>query len=159
MSRYQNGVIYKIVCNDSNIKDCYVGSCCNFNKRKSQHKSDCNNENGKSYNYRVYQTIRANGGWNNWSMLEVESYSCGTKRQLEARERHWLEELKANLNCQIPTRTRKEYQKEYKKEYQKTDKCKQYVKEYRKTDKYKQLQKEYQKNKYFARKLHEFIHS
>jgi hypothetical protein len=24
----------------------------------------------------VYSTIRENGGWNNWSMVEIEKYPC-----------------------------------------------------------------------------------
>jgi hypothetical protein len=108
---YSNGLIYKIVCNNPEITDCYVGSTTNFKQRKTEHKSDCNNEKRKNYNYRIYQTIRANGGWQNWSMLEVEKYSCNDKRELHSRERYWLEQLKANLNCRIPTRTEIEYRK------------------------------------------------
>ena len=38
----QNYVMYKIVCNDLNINDCYVGHTTNFNNRKSDHKYNCN---------------------------------------------------------------------------------------------------------------------
>ena len=135
MSRYQNASIYKIVCNDPNVKDCYIGSTCNLYKRKSQHKTVCHNEKYKNYNLRVYDCIRANGGWGNWSVIQIEAYPCNSKRELELRERHHLEELKANLNCCIPTRSSKQYSKQYieihrerinerKKEYRKNNKDK-----------------------------------
>jgi hypothetical protein len=110
---YQNTIIYKICCKDINITDTYVGHTTNFDKRKNQHKTSCNNENNKSYNCYVYQFIRDNGNWNNWEMIEIELYSCENKRQAETRERYWLETLGATLNQVIPTRTKQEYQKEY----------------------------------------------
>ena len=114
MDRYQNGLIYKIVCNNTDIKDTYVGSCCHFRKRKNAHKTDCNNKKSKKYNLRVYQFIRENGRWDNWSMIQIEPYPCNNKRELETRERYWLEQLNANLNSQIPSRTQKEYQQDNK---------------------------------------------
>ena len=59
---YSNTIIYKIVCNDPNITDCYVGSTTNIVKRRQSHKSVCNNENSKLFNFYVYQFIRENGG-------------------------------------------------------------------------------------------------
>jgi len=109
MSRYQNGLIYKLVSNNPDIKDTYVGSCCNLYKRKAEHKSNCYNKKNKNHNLRIYKFIRENGGWTNWSMIQIEPYPCNTKRELESRERHHLEQLNANLNCIIPTRTQKEY--------------------------------------------------
>ena len=47
---YQNTIIYKIVCNDLNVKDVYVGHTTDFTKRKSHHKSSCNNHNSKVHN-------------------------------------------------------------------------------------------------------------
>ena len=37
-------VFYKFVCNDENIKSCYVGSTSNFKARKNQHKNGCLND-------------------------------------------------------------------------------------------------------------------
>jgi hypothetical protein len=63
MVNYSKGNIYKLCCNDSIIKDIYVGSATNFSRRKSGHKSYCNNPNNIKYNYHVYKFIRENGGW------------------------------------------------------------------------------------------------
>ena len=47
---YSKTVIYKIVCNDLSITDCYLGHITNFTKRKGQHKSICNLNSNKDYN-------------------------------------------------------------------------------------------------------------
>ena len=39
---YSKTVIYKIVCNDPLITDCYVGRTTNFTKRKLQHEQVSN---------------------------------------------------------------------------------------------------------------------
>ena len=95
---YSNALIYKIICNDVNIKDCYVGSTIDFTKRKYNHKSNCNNENSKLYHYKSYNCIRENGGWDNWTMVLVEKYPCENFQELLKREKHWIETLNANLN-------------------------------------------------------------
>ena len=40
---YNNTIIYKIVCNDLNIKDLYVGHTTDFTKRKYKHRLNCIN--------------------------------------------------------------------------------------------------------------------
>ena len=61
MSR--TGYIYKLVCNDVEIKERYVGSTTNMKVRKNQHKSVCNNPNSEKYNIYLYQFIRENGNF------------------------------------------------------------------------------------------------
>tara|TARA_R110000803_G_scaffold50829_1_gene105379 strand:- start:525 stop:1244 length:720 start_codon:yes stop_codon:yes gene_type:complete len=97
---YSKTVIYKIVCDDDNITDLYVGSTTEFVKRKYQHKNACNNQNNRCYNLKLYETIRENGGWENWRMIEVEKFPCNDKRQAECREEYWRKNLKAELNNQ-----------------------------------------------------------
>ena len=109
VSDYSKSSIYKLCCNDTAITDVYVGSTTAFSKRKYGHKSYCNNARGKAHNLYVYQFIRANGGWDNWSMILVEDYNATDKRNLELRERYWLDTLQATLNKQVPTRSRQEW--------------------------------------------------
>jgi hypothetical protein len=95
---YENCIIYKLVCLDTTCPDVYVGSTTCFKQRKSQHKSKCHNEKHKHYNYKIYQYIREHGGFENFTMIEIEKFPCENSRQLEAREEHWRKELKATLN-------------------------------------------------------------
>ena len=115
---YSKTIIYKIVCNNLNIKELYVGHTTDFTKRKYGHKDHCCGEKYKNHNLKVYKHIRENGGWDNWSMIEVEKYPCADGNEARARERYWIETLNAVLNCTSPFQTQEE-QKELKK---KTDK-------------------------------------
>lgn len=109
MPDYTNTIIYKICSKDPNITDIYVGSTCNFTKRKYVHKSDCNNEISKSYNYKIYKFIRENGGWDAFDMVPIEKLSCKDHFEKTIRERYWFETLKAGLNAVYPNRSEKEY--------------------------------------------------
>ncbi len=108
---YSKTVIYKLVCNDLTVIDIYVGHSAEFRSRKSQHKARCNNANRPHYNLKVYTIIRANGGWDNWSMIEIEKYPCNDANEATARERFWYEELNAKLNSRFPQRSDDEYRK------------------------------------------------
>ncbi len=108
-------IIYKICSNDLKITDMYVGHTTDLRKRRSQHKTSCNNPNDNHYNYMVYNFIRNNGGWDCWSVVLVEEFKeCKNSNQALAKERFWIEELKASLNKVKPTRTKKEYYEENK---------------------------------------------
>ncbi len=106
------GYVYKLVSTDINITECYVGSTKNMTRRKCEHKSVCNNPNSKMHNLYVYQYIRENGGISNWDMVLVETVEYNIKAELHARERHYIEQLHALLNSQVPTRTGQEYRQD-----------------------------------------------
>ena len=127
---YENTIIYKLCCQDLNVSYVYIGHTTNFIKRKSCHKSNCNNNNRSKYNFKVYQTIRDNGGWENWSMIKIEDYACSDKLEALKRERYWYEVLNADLNARMPCIS-KEEQKENKKRTNEENKDK--LKEYRKS--------------------------
>ena len=116
---YSKTIIYRIVCKDPTIKDCYVGSTTDFKSRKSGHKTTCNNNKNKDYNVKVYQFIRENGGWNNWDMVEIEKYNAIDKLDQRKKERYWIETLQSTLNLVLPSRTYKEYYETFKEEYTK----------------------------------------
>jgi hypothetical protein len=98
MPTYIKTVIYKLICKDITIVDCYVGHTTNKKSRINEHKYACNNSNSKSYNAKLYETIRNTGGWDNWSLVEIEAYPCDTKEQAHSREQFWIHSLNANLN-------------------------------------------------------------
>lgn len=108
---YSKGVQYKIVCLDSSITDCYNGSCISFKDRKYRHKSTCNNPNSKDYNYKVYQFIREHGGWDNWTMLQLEESPCKNNQELRLREREIFDILRPTLNSYSPTVDRQKKKK------------------------------------------------
>ena len=108
----KNYVFYKFVCINDDISSCYVGSTANIKKRRTHHKNDCHNENGKTYNLKIYQTIRENGGWQNWKIIEFATRDNITKREAEQIEEQYRVELKADMNMCRAFRT-EEQKKEY----------------------------------------------
>ncbi len=127
----QVGFVYKLCCIDPEIKEIYVGSTKNLRVRKNQHKTRCNNENDKKYTYSVYQFIRANGGFSNWDVIQLERVEFNTKYELHAKERHYIETLNASLNKVIPTRTDTQWREDNK------EKIKGQIQEYQKKNKEK----------------------
>lgn len=105
---YTKCQIYKFVCKDLTVKDCYVGSTCSWIKRKALHKQSVNCEKNAEYNYKKATIIRENGGWNNWEMVLIENYPCKTDLEARAKEREWFEKLGATMNSQTPLRTPEE---------------------------------------------------
>jgi predicted GIY-YIG superfamily endonuclease len=101
--------MYKIVSKDLNNNYIYVGSTTDFTKRKAQHKAGCINENNTCYNYKVYKMIRENGAWNEFEMIEIEKYPCNDKNECFARERYWKEYFNANMNTNVPNRSKNEW--------------------------------------------------
>lgn len=105
---YSKTIIYKLICQDPNVTDFYVGSTTDFRSRKANHNRSCCNPTNKSYNELKYVTIRANGNWDNWRMVEIEKYPCADKREAEAREQHWMDTLNSTLNERKSFRTEEE---------------------------------------------------
>ena len=105
---FANTIIYKIVCNDLNIPECYVGHTTNFIQRRNKHKTNCVNEKGKHYNYKLYKNIRENGGWANYSMIELEKYPCNDANEACAKEREYYDKLNSSLNSINPHRNKEE---------------------------------------------------
>jgi len=159
MPNYNNTVIYKIVSNDANINDIYIGSTTNFNIRKRQHKTDCNNIKSKSYNLKIYETIRLNGGWDNWTMIEIEKYPCNTSIESHAKERYYYDLLGGTMNTRTPNRTQKEYYEANKDHISDTQKKyyeanKEHINDIKKKyyEANKEKKKQYDKERYIAKK-------
>jgi hypothetical protein len=95
---YSNTVIYKIFCNDATVTDLYVGHTTNFIKRKYQHKVLCNS--GKKL--KLYDIIRQNGGWDNWTMTEIAKYNCQDATEARIREQEHYDLLNPSLNLVNP---------------------------------------------------------
>lgn len=114
---YEKCCIYKLVCRDLAITDCYVGHTTNFNQRKSEHHRNSKTESRKEYGYHVYERIRETGGWKNWEMLAVEWGGFENKYAAVLRERDWIEKLSAKLNMRRAVVTDAEYKADREKRY------------------------------------------
>jgi len=86
--------IYKICCDDC-PDFVYVGSTKAFRQRKNQHKTYC-----KTKDFKLYNTIRENGGWDNWRMVIIED--CGEISFTQARIKE--EENRVKLNGNLNSR-------------------------------------------------------
>ena len=99
---YSNTIIYKITCNDTNVKDVYVGHTTNFVQRKHAHKQSCINEKSTNNKCKLYDVIRANGGWLNWTMEIIHFFNCKTHYEARIKEQEYFVLLNANLNSIEP---------------------------------------------------------
>ena len=143
---YSNTIIYKIqhIDNDELL---YVGHTTEFTKRKTAHKSNTNNIDGKEFNNKVYKMIRENGGWDMFNMIEIKKFSCNDKREAAAEEDRIMRELKATMNTQRACMTKEDRSNDFKEFYkQNSDSIKQKVKCYREANKEKisEFKKKYQ---------------
>jgi len=115
----------------------YVGSTCNFTKRKNNHKSIIHSENPRTYNIKLYKNIRENGC--EWEMKPYSEFPCKNKMEMNIEEERVRRELNADLNSKSCYGLDKEKGAETTKMYVEKNKGK--IKEYK--DAY---QKEYCKN-------------
>lgn len=109
MNKYQNGKIYKLVCDNSPL--IYYGSTTDaLYRRLSKHRRQrtCSSK-------ELFQL-------GNVSIHLVEEYPCNSKAELESRERIYIEFMLKNFdykiicNERIPCRTSKEYYQDNKEE-------------------------------------------
>ena len=91
-------IFYKFICNDPTIISTYVGHTINFTDRKGRHKTNCLNENSKSYNYLLYKIIREQGGWDNWTMFEIERKIVSSKQEALQNEQRLIDLQVEKLN-------------------------------------------------------------
>ena len=96
-AKIANYIFYKIICNDISIKNCYIGMTTNFQSRKQGHRNLV--ESG--FNLKVYNCIRENGGWVNWTMTIIEEYKDLSYIQAQEIEQNYINDLNADLNIQI----------------------------------------------------------
>ena len=99
---YSNTIIYKIYCNNPENKDLYVGHTTNFVQRKHNHKQSCMNSKSPCYNLKLYQMIRSNGGWDNWTMEILNFFKCKNGYEARMKEQEYFTLLGATLNSIEP---------------------------------------------------------
>ena len=89
--------IYKIYDNN-NTDEFYIGSTKNFSSRMSHHKKNVRNKVGKLYWCKVYQYIRASGGWDNFTKVIIEEGTCENIKFIKQKEQHYITIQKPSLN-------------------------------------------------------------
>jgi len=101
------GIIYKLATSETS-ETVYIGSTTDLRRRKYNHTSSSLHAPAPVYKY-----IRANGGFNNFDLFEIERIEFTNKHQLYERERFHLEQFKNSgitvLNKNIPNRNCAEY--------------------------------------------------
>lgn len=94
--------IYAICCNSNPLIGVYIGSSKNIENRINQHKQNSNNIISDD-DYKVYSTIKSNGGWTNWSVIVLDVYPCKDKTEASIYERFWYDTLNSTLNSMRPS--------------------------------------------------------
>lgn len=102
LTDYSNTIFYKITCKDPTITDTYIGHTTNFVTRKCSHRNACNYPINAYHNFKVYQFIRANGGWNNWNMSIIGFKNCMNLQEARMEEQKYFVQHNATLNSIQP---------------------------------------------------------
>jgi hypothetical protein len=90
--------IYRIVCKDSNINDCYVGHTFKpICMRVYHHRKTCENQGYRYHNKKLYRFIRANGGFDNFT-IEIIEGGIMDKFGARIREQFWIDNYNPTLN-------------------------------------------------------------
>lgn len=58
----------------------YIGSTTDLKTRKRNHKYNCNTPSRRHYTYDIYKCIRDCGGWDDWTMICIDSGEMTKKR-------------------------------------------------------------------------------
>ena len=121
--------IYKIYSKDN--KYIYIGSTKDLQDRMTKHRQNSNNTNSRKYNYKIYKTIRENGGWNEFIVEKIEDIYTN-KKCVFIRETELMKQFNSNMNS-CNAYTSKEEVKKQKQEYRlkNKEKLKEKEKEYK----------------------------
>ncbi len=93
---YSKSIIYKIE-HLEKPELIYVGSTTHFIRRKSEHKTACNNEKNEQYNQKLYTMIRCNGGFESFKIMIICEFPCNNKTELVIEEEKYRKELQASF--------------------------------------------------------------
>ena len=110
---YQNGKIYKIVCNLTN--EIYIGSTCEptLARRLAGHVTQYkNHKNGKTNYVTSFRIIERC----NYNIYLIENFPCNNKDELTKREGEIIQNMKNDnivVNKNIAGRTKAQYEKVY----------------------------------------------
>ena len=111
MVNYQNGKIYRIVCNETGEQ--YIGSTCEpLCRRLAVHKAEMKRSDGTNRYISSFQILKRGS----YSIILIENYPCEHKDELHRRERFYLESMEC-INCRKRPIINKDEIKEQKRLY------------------------------------------
>jgi len=94
--KYENTIIYKIVCLVPDINNKYIGYTTDIIRRKYYHK--VKSMDPKNNKYKLYHFINQHGGFNNFDIIEIKKYPCMNNNEAKAKQYKYIKLLNADLN-------------------------------------------------------------
>jgi len=94
--KYENTIIYKIICLIPDINNIYVGITTDIIRRKYYHK--VKSMDPKNNKYKLYHFINQHGGFNNFDIIEIRKYPCMNNNEAKAQQYKYIKLLNADLN-------------------------------------------------------------
>ena len=94
--KYENTIIYKIVCLIPNINNIYVGYTTDIIRRKYYHK--IKSLDPKNNKYKLYHFINKHDGFNNFDIIEIRKYPCMNNNEAKSQQYKYIKLLNADLN-------------------------------------------------------------
>ena len=94
--KYENTIIYKIVCLEPDINNKYIGYTSDIIRRKYYHK--VKSMDPKNNKYKLYHFINQHGGFNNFDIIEIRKYPCMNNNEAKAQQYKYIKLLNADLN-------------------------------------------------------------
>ena len=94
--KYENTIIYKIICLVPDINNIYVGYTTDIIRRKYYHK--IKSLDPKNNKYKLYHFINQHGGFNNFDIIEIKKYACMNNNEAKAQQYKYIKLLNADLN-------------------------------------------------------------
>jgi len=76
----------------------YIGSTTSLSRRKCHHKKNVRNKVGKLYRCKLYEFIRANGGWDNFTFEKIYENDFTIKTSYMQYEQDLIDTHKPPLN-------------------------------------------------------------
>jgi len=90
--------IYKIFFTEDPNNILYIGSTNNMSRRKSQHKKNTTNKRSKHYNQSIYQYMRLCGGFDKFTIEQIEELEYTNKPDRFKKEQEYIDLYKSKLN-------------------------------------------------------------
>jgi len=94
--KYENTIIYKIVCLVPDINNKYIGYTTDIIRRKYYHK--VKSMDPKNNKYKLYHFINQHGGFNNFDIIEIKKYACMNNNEAKSKQYKYIKLLNADLN-------------------------------------------------------------